>query len=879
MGGFDAATGGGVYNNSGRLTLTGSTVSGNTVFFFGGGIYNNSGTVALTNDTFEGNTSTHAAGGAIYNNAGSLALAGDVLTGNSAGTDGGAIYANGGTAKITGSSLTHNTASNGGAISNSGSLTLEDSTVAHNSAGSGGGGLYLNGTVTLTNDTVADNSASSSGGGIYLFGAGLTLDNDTVAGNTASSSGGVYLSQFATLTPYDSIVDGNTAPLGADVFNSGGTFTSQGHNLYGSSSGVTWTGSDIPNANPLLGGLQNNGGSTQTIALLPGSPALGAGGTSGVTVATDQRGFARTVNGAIDVGAFENQGQLFTLAPPAANPTPDAGSVASFNLGSFTDAAATGNLWVVDVSWGDGSADTVFSTTRQGGLATQAHTYTAAGNYTVTVAVTNADNNFGTMTFAVTVNQAVTVSPGSVPVGTVGGNYGGVTFSAGGGSGSYTFSAGGSLDGLTLSPAGALGGIPLAAGTFLFSVTAADDNGGSGSRDFVLVVNLIGTSLTISAPAITYGANGLVTVTVSSAGGTPGGSVALSVDGGPAQVQALAGGATTFTLAGPGAGPHSLSATYAAKGNYAAGGNVANLVVNRAGTTTTLLPPTGTPAPGQTLTLTATVTSAAGVPTGGVTFLDGATPLGPGTLSGGTASLLIPVTAGPHSFTAAYAGDANFLGGSSPPRVVVALTPNQAFVNQAYEDLLHRPADPAGLASWGGALDQGTLTRTLVALGIVSSLEYRADEVQALYQQYLHRAADSAGLLGFTTFLMHGGMVEQAAAMLMGSPEFFQTQAGGSNITLVQMMFQDALHRPANLGEQQIYLAALAVLSRQQVAALLLGTPEYETGLVDGYYATFLRRPASPAEAAEWAAGLHNGLTDEQIIASIVGSDEYFHFV
>jgi hypothetical protein len=56
---------------------------------------------------------------------------------------------------------------------------------------------------------------------------------------------------------------------------------------------------------PRLGPLQNNGGPTQTEALLPGSPAIGAGDPNAVSLRTDQRGFPRTTKGKIDIGAFE----------------------------------------------------------------------------------------------------------------------------------------------------------------------------------------------------------------------------------------------------------------------------------------------------------------------------------------------------------------------------------------------------------------------------------------------------------------------------------------------------------------------------------------------------------------------------------------------
>ncbi len=171
------------------------------------------------------------------------------------------------------------------------------------------------------------------------------------------------------------------------------------------------------------------------------------------------------------------------------------------------------------------------------------------------------------------------------------------------------------------------------------------------------------------------------------------------------------------------------------------------------------------------------------------------------------------------------------------------------------------------------------MTRELVALGIESSLEFRADEVQALDQQYLHRPADSTGLVGFTGFLMNGGTVEQVAAMLAGSSEFFQQQAQRTDAGFVQALFQDALHRPASMAKRQKLVFGLTLVSRQEAAAMLLRTSEHETDLVLGDYTQYLRRSAAMTEAGGWVAALRAGLTDEQVIAGMIGSEEYFHLV
>src|SRR5262249_53100740 len=118
-----------------------------------------------------------------------------------------------------------------------------------------------------------------------------------------ASGGGIYQAAGAVF-PRNTIIDGNGARNGPDIW---GHITSQGYNLIGSIRDVSNLAEcDILDANPLLGPLQNNGGPTQTIALLPGSPAVDAGDNSSAP-ATDQRGLPRIVGGIIDIGAFEVQ--------------------------------------------------------------------------------------------------------------------------------------------------------------------------------------------------------------------------------------------------------------------------------------------------------------------------------------------------------------------------------------------------------------------------------------------------------------------------------------------------------------------------------------------------------------------------------------------
>src|SRR5262249_14494326 len=112
------------------------------------------------------------------------------------------------------------------------------------------------------------------------------------------------------------------ANAGGNVVNVGSaSFVSLGHNLSSDVTGNLTALGDLPNTDPLLGPLQDNGGPTWTHALLPGSPAIDAGdNTDAPDFHQRGEGFARIVNKTIDIGAFEVQAG----AGPRGGPNPHA---------------------------------------------------------------------------------------------------------------------------------------------------------------------------------------------------------------------------------------------------------------------------------------------------------------------------------------------------------------------------------------------------------------------------------------------------------------------------------------------------------------------------------------------------------------------------
>jgi hypothetical protein len=155
--------------------------------------------------------------------------------------------------------------------------------------------------VSVINSTFSNTTAATGGGGIDTFSnADLVLSNVTIAQNSAMIGAGINSESSTYLvTLASSIVAENS---GGDCL---GAILSKGYNLDSDSTCSLTQPTDLPGRNPLLGPLQYNGGPTPTSALLAGSPAIGAGGTSGC-LSTDQRYYLRR-NGMApcDIGAYE----------------------------------------------------------------------------------------------------------------------------------------------------------------------------------------------------------------------------------------------------------------------------------------------------------------------------------------------------------------------------------------------------------------------------------------------------------------------------------------------------------------------------------------------------------------------------------------------
>ncbi len=316
------------------VNLTGITFTDSYTTLFGGAISNFSAALTLTDCIITGNTCAGRGGGIfVYaNEPASLTLSRCVVSNNSAvrhvsndqafwGWGGGIdiekplTNAPGATVSIDSSVISGNSAYSGGGgiefYQHAGVFTLTNSLVVGNVAKSNGGYAgaidFYGGPTSvglIQNSTICNNSSRA----VQIYGVGFTptvqFQNCTIANNAMT---GIYVNS-ANVGVTSSIVTGAVGANGKDIYAI--SPITLNNSAVGVGSGFTWTGSNnLPFGTDLkLAALASNGGPAQTHRLLPGSPAIDTG-SNPASLAFDQRGagFARNVNGGVDIGAYEVQ--------------------------------------------------------------------------------------------------------------------------------------------------------------------------------------------------------------------------------------------------------------------------------------------------------------------------------------------------------------------------------------------------------------------------------------------------------------------------------------------------------------------------------------------------------------------------------------------
>jgi|GEM_PF-958927 len=429
-GSFPASEGGGIFNDHGTLTLSNCVLSGNTADDSGGGLFNNaaaagSASVTIQNCTFASNTAS-VGGGALYNY-------GD--TGTATATISNSTFNGNGTTAAGGA---------GGALDNfsatagTATLLVTNSTISGNTSNGDAGGLVNNASTgtaaaTLTSVTITgnhadnDDNASGDGGGINVLSGTVTLKNTIVAGNYKGSATTTANDIFGSVDPASSY------NLIGDAVTSGGLINGANFNIVGNSGAGTITTSTILNTT-----LANNGGPTQTHALVANSPALEKGNAFSLT--TDQRGFARPVNydsvapiapyDDTDIGAYELQVQPGAPNAPDLDAASDTGVSNTDNLTSdtsptFTITGVTPGAFVEllrDANPATGTAQvetatvvgTITPGTNQVETATVVGTITTSGDVSVTVTAAGMNGTPKTVAVAVLIGDDASAVAGKI---------------------------------------------------------------------------------------------------------------------------------------------------------------------------------------------------------------------------------------------------------------------------------------------------------------------------------------------------------------------------------------------------------------------------------------------------------------------------------
>lgn len=339
----NSIAGGALQVLQGNVTLVGTSITSNTAES-GGGVYNQA-TLTLSGCGITNNTAINGAGGGIENSSGaSLTLQDSAVTGNVDSASPGGGVDNGGTLTITGGTFSGNQATEAGAIMNESTGSVDDSAgtlFSSNTASQDAGALYNAGIASVIQALFTGNASQSAnvdvpacGGAICNVGTAYINESTFTTNNTNGSGGAISNVTNASLIMYDDTIVGNTATVADSGINLSATSLGNINNTIIAENTVIpgAANSDCSGCTPTsgvtnligvtvnLGPLATNGGPTQTMMPLPGSPAINAGTLTEGTDPTDQRGFSRlSPSGGLDIGAVQTHYSSVSFLTPPGN--------------------------------------------------------------------------------------------------------------------------------------------------------------------------------------------------------------------------------------------------------------------------------------------------------------------------------------------------------------------------------------------------------------------------------------------------------------------------------------------------------------------------------------------------------------------------------
>ncbi len=250
----------------------------------------------------------------------------------------------------------------------------------------------------------------------------------------------------------------------------------------------------------------------------------------------------------------------------------------------------------------------------------------------------------------------------------------------------------------------------------------------------------------------------------------------------------------------------------------------------------------------------------------------------------------------------------NSINGEAPGdvftfNVVVNTSDDGAFVSGLFNDLLNRPADTNTFQQLLAPIDTARFNLLAgIANGYVESTAARTQLIQDLYQSantplsplgignLLGRPATTGPGSEVSTWLnlLNSGAVstEVMIGTLIASDEYFnQTNAGhnvaGLDANFVNQIYLDLFGRTPSSSESNLFTGQLANAegsSRYQQAVALVNSIAYIDNYVSGGYQLYLGRSPQPNETLFWEGALRGGMTQQQFIASLMGSSAYFAY-
>ncbi len=505
--------------------------------------------------------------------------------------------------------------------------------------------------------------AATGGTGPYTYAAtgtlptGLTLNASTgVISGTPSVAG----SSTFTITATDSV--GGTGARSYTVTVNPAVEVNPS-SLPGGTVGTAYSqtvsatgGSGAPYTFGVVGSLPAGLSLNASSGVISGTPT--ASGSSTFTIS------ATDTNGAVGTRAYTVTMNAAITVNPASLPVGTVGTSYSQNV------TATGGTGSYTFSVTSGALPAGLSLNGSGLIS---GTPSAAGSSSVTITATDGNGATGSRGYTLTVHPVLTVSPASLPAGTVGTAYS-QTITASDGTGPYTFAvtSGALPAGLTLNAgSGVISGTPTSAGAASFTITGTDSNGAIGSRAYSVTVNAAIAVNPASLPTGTIGT--AYSQTITATGGT--GSYTFSLTAG-ALPTGLSLNASSGAITGaPSASGTSNFTVTATDGNSATGSRAYSITINAAIAVNPVSLPAGTVSAAYSQTVTATGG------TGSYTFSvsSGTLPAGLSLNSGSGAITGTPTGAGSSSFTIT-ATDGNSATGSRAYSVTInaAITVNPA---------------------------------------------------------------------------------------------------------------------------------------------------------------------------------------------------------